>query len=47
MVVASENDLTSKRGFPGNVDSPIVVEHPFLSGYPSIVGEGGGDADIP
>ncbi len=47
VVVTSGNDLALEGGFSGNVDSSIVMEHPFLSGYPSVVSEGGGDAGIP
>ncbi len=47
VVVTSGNDLTSERGLSGDVDSSIIVEHPFLSGYSSVVSEGGGDACVP
>ncbi len=47
VVVTSGNDLALEGGFLGNIDSSVVVEHPFLSGYSSVMGEGRGDAGIP
>ncbi len=45
--MASGNDLSSERCFSQNIDSSIVIEKPFLSGYSSVMSEGGGDADVP
>ncbi len=47
MIMTSGNDLASERGFSWDIDSSVIVEHPFLSGDSSVVSEGGSDACIP
>ncbi len=47
VVVTSENDFSSEGGFSWDVDSSVVVEQPFLSGYSLVVSEGSGDSCVP
>ncbi len=47
MVVASGNDLALEGGFSRDVDSSVIMEHSFLSGYSSVMSEGGGNACVP